>query len=375
MKNILLILLTILIVVIGYFLYLYSQAKNLSFVQPLFEIVYFRELQEEVKDSENISIFLKNLDTPWEIEFLDSSTALVTQRNGELLIIKNGEIFKNIKISEASESGEGGLLGLAIHPNFKENNFVYLYFTTQNNNKRENKVVRYTLKNDELKFDKNILLDIRGNIFHNAGKIAFGPDGMLYITAGDALDEPASQDKNELAGKILRVTDSGDIPTDNPFGNAVYSLGHRNPQGLTWDSENNLWSTEHGQSGLVSGLDELNKIVKGGNYGWPNYRGNSNSEGFIAPEIHSGTETWAPGDAEFYKGDIYFTGLRGEALYKYNLQTKELKKYLSNEYGRLRALTIGPDGFFYISTSNRDGRGTPKENDDKIIKLNPEILK
>jgi glucose/arabinose dehydrogenase len=370
MKKVIIILIFLFIGISGYFLYLnYINQKSLpGSTVPINQII-------EIKTEQDIAIFIENLDVPWEIAFIDAQTLLVTERKGNLLLFKNQKIIKSFPITETNQSGEGGLLGIAIHPKFKENNFIYLYVTTIQNNKRENRVLRYTLKDEVLKFDRNILTDIRANIFHNAGKISFGPDGYLYVTAGDALDEPAAQDRNQLAGKILRITDVGGIPEDNPFDNPVYSLGHRNPQGLTWDQEGNLWSTEHGQSGAVSGLDELNKIMKGMNYGWPDYRGFQNADGFVSPEIHSGKETWAPGDSEFYKGIIYFTGLKGEALYGYNPTNKELKKYLAGEYGRLRALTLGPDGFFYISTSNRDGRGTPKQKDDKIIKVNPEILK
>jgi len=324
---------------------------------------------------DDVSIYFQNLNVPWEIAFLSENKMIVTERDGNLLLIENKQISQTFKISEVSQSGEGGLLGIAVHPNFKENNFIYLYYTISKDSKRENRVVRYTLKDNNLIFNKIILSDIRANIYHNAGKIEFGPDGYLYVTAGDALDEPAAQDTKQLAGKILRVTEEGGIPSDNPFNSYVYSLGHRNPQGLTWDDSGNLWSTEHGQSGVVSGLDELNKIQKGGNYGWPNFRGNQNADNFISPEIHSGNETWAPGDTEYYEGNIFFTGLRGEALYKYNLDTKELKKYFTNEYGRLRAITLGPDNYFYVTTSNRDGRGTPKDKDDKIIRINPQSLK
>ncbi len=370
MKKLIFIFLILTLGASGYYLYL-------NFLNQKFLPGFTEPITQKIENitQKDVSIFLENLDVPWEVAFIDIETLLVTERKGNLLLIKNQKIIKSFPITETNQSGEGGLLGIAIHPKFKENNFIYLYVTTIQNNKRENRVLRYTLKDELLKFDRNILTDIRANIFHNAGKISFGPDGFLYITAGDALDEPAAQDRNQLAGKILRVTDEGRTPEDNPFGNQIYSIGHRNPQGLTWDKDGNLWSTEHGQSGAVSGLDELNKIIKGMNYGWPDYRGFQNADGFVSPEIHSGKETWAPGDTEFYNGIIYFTGLRGEALYGYNPINKELKKYFGGEYGRLRALTLGPDGFFYISTSNRDGRGTPKEKDDKIIKVNPQLLK
>jgi glucose/arabinose dehydrogenase len=365
MKNIILII-SILIVsmsVASYFYLNKSDVKEQNIISNI-------KIQEA-----GIEIYASNLEVPWEIAFLPNQDMLVTLRKGDVLLFRDKEIIKTFKISEVNAQGEGGLLGIAVHPKFNENNFVYFYYTIKNNNKYENRVERYRLINENFEKDKIILSDIRGNIFHNAGKIEFGPDGYLYVTAGDALDEPLAQDKSVLAGKILRVDENGIFPASNPFNNEVYSLGHRNPQGLTWDFEGNLWSTEHGQSGINSGQDELNKIVMGGNYGWPKLRGSQNESGFISPEVQSGDEiTWAPGDTEYYNGAIYFTGLRGAGLYKYEIETKNLSKFFDQEYGRLRAITLGPDGYFYIKTSNTDGRGLPKENDDKIIKVNPEIF-
>lgn len=326
-------------------------------------------------NKESIEIFAQDLEVPWEIAFLPNKDMLVTLRKGELLLFRNKEIIKRFTIEGVSSQGEGGLLGIAVHPEFEKNNYVYLYYTIKTSNKFENKVERFKLKESNLEKDKIILNDIRGNIYHNAGKIAFGPDNYLYITAGDALDEPLAQNKSVFAGKILRVDEDGKFPKDNPFNNEIYSFGHRNPQGLTWDNEENLWSTEHGQSGLNSGQDELNKIKLGGNYGWPLARGSQELSSFISPIIQSGDKvTWAPGDTEYYAGNIFFTGLRGAGIYRYDILGKNLSKYLDNEYGRLRAITLSPDGYFYVTTSNRDGRGTSRENDDKILKINPQIF-
>jgi glucose/arabinose dehydrogenase len=325
--------------------------------------------------NENIEVIATNLEVPWEIAFLPTKEMLVTLRKGDLLVFNNNNLVKSFPIEGVSSQGEGGLLGIAVHPQFESNNYLYLYYTIQNGQRYENKVERFLYRNEELTKDKLILEDIRGNIYHNAGKIAFGPDGYLYITAGDALDEPLAQNKSVLAGKILRITDEGEIPSDNPYQNEVYSLGHRNPQGLTWDTNGRLWSSEHGQSGVNSGQDELNLISKGANYGWPLARGSQNFPAYESPIVQSGDSvTWAPGDTEYYAGNIFFTGLRGAGIYKYNILGKNLVKYLDNEFGRLRAITLGPDGNFYLTTSNRDGRGSPQEGDDKILKINPKIF-
>jgi glucose/arabinose dehydrogenase len=332
----------------------------------------FSNLQTNGQD---IEIVAENLEVPWEVAFLPNQDMLVTLRKGELLVFRNKEIISRFNIEGVNSEGEGGLLGIAVHPDYEQNKFIYLYYTTKNNKNFENKIERFKLTNNNLEKDRLILKDIRGNIYHNAGKIAFGPDSYLYVTAGDALDEPLAQNKSVLAGKILRIDSEGKFPKENPFNNEVYSYGHRNPQGLTWDNEGNLWSTEHGQSGLNSGQDELNKIKIGSNYGWPIARGSQEFSSYISPIIQSGDKiTWAPGDTEYYAGNIFFTGLRGSGIYKYDILGKNLSKFLENDYGRLRAIIIGPDGYFYVTTSNRDGRGSPKDGDDKILRINPKIF-
>ena len=223
---------------------------------------------------------------------------------------------------------------------------------------------------------KIILANLPGAQYHDGGRIEFGPDGLLYVTVGDAGKASQAQDLNFLGGKILRLNDDGSIPTDNPIATSlVYSVGHRNPQGLAWDNTGQLWATEHGRSGVLTGLDELNLIKPGQNYGWPTIQGDQTKAGLVAPVSHSGPDiTWAPGDAIYLNDSIFFTGLRGEALYQYNIKTKQITSHFYRDFGRLRALIIGPDGFIYISTSNTDGRGEIKTEDDKIIKINPTIF-
>lgn len=328
-------------------------------------------------ESGDIGVVSSNLDIPWTIAELPDGDFLVTERPGTLKRIgKNQQTFE---ISGVEHSGEGGLLGLVLHPDFSNNKKIYLYLTTKTGGGLTNRVESYIYSNNNLSNKTTIIERIPGASFHDGGFMAFGLDGKLYITTGDAGNEQNAQDTASLSGKILRLNDDGSTPADNPFGNAVYSYGHRNPQGLTWDNQGRLWSSEHGPSGANSGNDEINLIKKGGNYGWPVIRGQQTKQGMISPIIESGTdETWAPGAIAYLDGSLYFNGLRGQTLYQAKIISDnelQLKSHLRENYGRLRAITIGSDGFIYISTSNRDGRGEVNKDDDKIIKINPDFLK
>ena len=322
------------------------------------------------QENGNFEIVVEDLNIPWEIKFLPNGEMLITERPGNLVRI--GENKKIIRIEGVKHIGEGGLLGLALHPEFEQNNFIYLYLTSNVNGGIENRVERYKINlEDNLLEDKKVILSgIPGASYHDGGKIEFGHDGYLYITTGDAGNPDSSQDVESLAGKILRINDDGKIVDGNPFNNEVYSYGHRNPQGLAWDEEGNLWSTEHGRSGILSGFDELNFIEKGKNYGWDIIQGDETKEGMETPILHSGSSTtWAPAGAAFFNGNIFFTGLRGKTLYQYNIEEKTLTKHFANQFGRLRAITVN-EGYLYISTSNRDGRGSVNKGDDKIIRFN-----
>jgi glucose/arabinose dehydrogenase len=316
-------------------------------------------------------VIAENLEIPWDIVFLPNSEILVSERPGR--IVSLGKKTQAVQMKNIQIYGESGLLGMTLHPNFKQNQFIYLYYTTKKNGNVYNRVERYVYKEGKL-IDPTLIIDeIPGAIYHDGGRIAFGPDGYLYITTGDANQAHLAQNVNSLAGKILRVKDDGRIPEDNPFGNAVYSYGHRNPQGLTWDSSLQLWSTEHG----ASGQDEVTQIKKGANYGWPVIRGDEKKEGMQSPVLHSGDDTWAPASALYWKGSIFFGGLRGQALFEAKIDKNpiELSAHFKNQFGRIRTVSMGPDGYFYILTSNRDGRGFPKKNDDRIIRIDPEIFR
>lgn len=326
-----------------------------------------------------VSRAAEGLMIPWDIAFLPDGDLLVTERTGTLRRI--GAHPASFLVANVYTGGEGGLMGIAIHPNFAQNNYVYLYYTT-NENGRNNRVDRFRLESARLAFDRAIVTNIPGAQYHDGGQIDFGPDGKLYIATGDATSPNSAQDTNSLAGKILRVNDDGSIPTDNPFGNAVWSYGHRNPQGLAWDDRGRLYVAEHGPTGEF-GLccrDEINLIVKGGNYGWPVITGTQAREGMIAPIATSGgSATWAPSGLAFANGSLFFSGLRGMTLYELPLREDGtagvLKAHLSGAYGRLRANVIGPDGNLYLTTSNRDGRGTARTGDDKVLRVYPDFLK
>lgn len=328
-----------------------------------------------------VEVIAKNLIVPWAVAFLPDKSILVTERLGRVRLINNdGNILPNplLTIKEVKQIGEGGLLGVAVHPEFNNNHYVYFYYTYGGNGDNTlNRVVRYKYEDQTLKDEKIIVEGIPGGIFHDGGRIKFGPDKYLYITTGDATKSSLSQDKSSLAGKILRVTDQGQATPGNPFGSLVYSYGHRNPQGITWDEKGRLWATEHGRSGVLSGLDELNLIEPGKNYGWPDIQGDEKREGMVTPIINSGpSTTWAPAGAAYFNGSIYFGGLRGQTLYQavINGNSATLKEHFKGEFGRIREVVLGPDNLLYISTSNRDGRGKPSSDDDRIIRVDPSKL-
>lgn len=313
---------------------------------------------------------------PWDVAFLPGGDMILTERTG--LFRRSGSENIAVRLDEVLHTGEGGLMGIAVHPDFSSNHFIYLYYTTQDNSSH-NRIERFKLEGSQLIKDRIILDNIPASLYHDGGQIAFGPDGMLYVTTGDASQPSLSQDLNSLAGKTLRLTPDGDIPSDNPFGTAVWSYGHRNAQGLAWDDRGRLWETEHGRSGAASGYDELNLIDKAANYGWPNIQGDEGAVGMERPVIHSGpTTTWAPSGMAYKGGSIFFAGLRGETLYEAIItadgSVSGFREHLKGDYGRLRAVTVGPDGHLYVSTSNRDGRASVREGDDKVLRVHPDFL-
>lgn len=352
---------------------LFQRQKNI----PQFQKVDQRKLtDEELANIPLLSTVARNLEIPWAIAFLPNDQILVTERPGRVrLINKDGNLQDSpiAEIDAVKTIGEGGLHGIAVYPDFQSNHFIYLYYTYgESGNQTLNRVSRFTFDGQSLTGEKIIVDGIPGAQFHDGGRIKFGPDNLLYITTGDALNPSQSQDINSLAGKILRVTEDGRSLPDNPFGNFVYSYGHRNPQGITWDSQNRLWETEHGQSAT----DELNLIEPRQNYGWPTIRGDQIQQGLVSPIKHSGSNTWAPAGAAYLNGSIFFAGLRGQALFEAKIENGSvtLIEHFKNQLGRLREVVVGPDNMLYITTSNRDGRGIPTNGDDQIIRVNPTKL-
>lgn len=329
------------------------------------------KILSQTKVQADTTMVADKLEVPWALDFLPDHSILFTERPGRVRQITSGGVLleKPIYIvRDVKATGEGGLLGIAIDPQFSKNHFIYLYYTyKETSGNTLNKVVRYVYANNALTDSMVIVPNIPGNLFHNGGRLKFGPDGYLYITTGDSQQPSFAQDKNKIAGKILRVSNDGKPAPGNPFKNLVYSYGHRNPQGLAWDESGNLWEAEHGSSAK----DEINKIMIGENYGWPTITGSTQKMGMMTPIINSGKNTWAPSGLVYLNPYLYFAGLRGNALFRYNTKNKELKEYLNGVYGRLRDVVLGPDGFLYITTSNMDGRALTHLNGDKIIRIDP----
>ncbi|GAA0597495.1 sorbosone dehydrogenase family protein [Virgibacillus siamensis] len=318
----------------------------------------------ETTDSEQgFKVIAQNLDEPWEI-VKNGEAIYISERTGSIVKIQDGE--KNrmpVELSaDLSNQPEAGLLGIAFPDNFSETRTAYAYYSYQENEKYYQRVVIIQAKNTKWT-EMEILLDkIPGGTFHQGGRIEIGPDNKLYITTGDATTPELAQDKGSLAGKILRVNIDGSVPEDNPFTDSyVYSYGHRNPQGLAWNEDNQLYATEHGSSAH----DEINRIIKGENYGWPAIRGDETEADMKEPVIHSGSDTWAPSGMTFFNGDFYFASLAGEGLRRFDPENKEQELVVS-DVGRVRDALAADNGIYFI-TNNTDGRGKPAEKDDRLL--------
>ncbi|MGY5144317.1 MAG: PQQ-dependent sugar dehydrogenase [Candidatus Nitrosopumilus sp. bin_32a] len=352
----------------------------------LFFIIPLAYAQDYPEYGVSVETVAENLTIPWSINWTPNGDILFTERNGNLRIIQDGQLLEKPLLSLDVGGVEGGMLGLAVDPNFEENNFIYIYYTYNEFLTTTNKLVRFQLTDNTLTEEKTLLDGIPGGPFHDGGRIQFGPDGKLYVTTGEAANPSLAQDLNSLGGKILRINSDGTIPEDNPWkDSAIFSIGHRNPQGIDWDESGNMVATEHGPSGWRGiAHDEINVIIPGTNYGWPDIIGDETKEGLQNPILHTGDDTWAPSGVEFYYGDKipdwtgkYFVAtLRGSHLHviDFDLQNNTVlhhEKLFQDEFGRLRDVATGPDGYLYILTSNQDGRGSPSSNDDRILRIIP----
>ena len=308
------------------------------------------------------------LEVPWGLAFLPRGGALVSERDSGRILLADGRgsTTQVATIRDIDPAGEGGLLGLALEPG-PDPVWLYAYYTGL----QDNRVVRMAWDGSELGPAQAILTGIPKNTFHDGGRIAFGPDGMLYVATGDAGDESAAQDLDSLAGKVLRVSPDGGIPEDNPFpGSPVFTLGHRNVQGLAFDTQGRLWASEFG----AKDADELNMLTAGGNYGWPIVEGKGSDPAYIDPvTTWEPTSTASPSGIAVFDGSVYVASLRGQKLWQVPLSGDDAYRAAAvplPDLGRLRTVAATPDGrSLWLSTSNRDGRGDPSPRDDRIIVL------
>jgi aldose sugar dehydrogenase len=332
------------------------------------------------------------LEVPWSIVFVPDGRVFVTERRGRIRVIEGGRLRPEpfAAVAEVEPSGESGLMGLVLHPNFAENHLLYLSYAYRTSQGQRVRVVRYRETGSGLADPKVIVEDIPAAPNHAGCRLAFGPDGKLYVTTGDATERELAQRLDSLAGKTLRLGDDGSIPTDNPFVGQrgarpeIWTYGHRNSQGIAWQPGTGLmFQTEHGPSGFdgPGGGDEVNIVERGKNYGWPLIHHRQSREGLESPILEF-TPAVAPASGMFYtgsafpalRGNFLFGCLRGECIVRVVLDGRRVvssERLLEGVYGRIRDVVQGPDGAIYFSTSNRDGRGSPVREDDRILKLVP----
>lgn len=338
---------------------------------------------------DEITAVVRGLDTIWEVAFSPDDRLFLTERKGTILTLTPGSQEPDTWARPpAAESGEAGLMGLALHPAFPDQPYVYVCHTYRpDEGGLQNKIVRYTDQGDGTGGSPTVLLEgIDGAGIHDGCRLGFGPDGLLYATMGDAADASKAQDPETLNGKTLRLTDEGRVPEANPFGNPVFTLGHRNPQGLAFHPSTGVpYITEHGPENH----DEVNVLEAGDNYGWPHVRGQADGGGEYHPAIWTSgdSRTVAPAGAAFIDAEgssiheaFVFATLKASQLHAITLdeedptEVTDERVLLEDRFGRLRAVAWGPDDALYISTSNEDGRGQPGPNDDRLIRVPLPVL-
>ncbi len=336
-----------------------------------------------------VEVVASNLEVPWAIAFAPDGRIFFTERPGRVRVIENGKLRTEpvATIQDVEQTGESGLMDLTLHPQFSGNRFLYLAYAYRSEGQRV-RVVRYRESGNSLAEPKVIIENIPAARFHAGTRVRFGPDGKLYITTGDATERQLAQQLSSLAGKTLRLNDDGSVPPDNPFVNQpnrraeIWSYGHRNAQGIAWQPGTGLqFQTEHGPSGFdgPGGGDEVNIVERGKNYGWPAIHHEQTQKGMESPLLEF-TPAVAPASAMFYngsdfpqfRGNFFFGNLRGESIIRVVLDTRRVmsqERMLEKQYGRIREVAQGVDGAIYFSTSNRDGRGNPASDDDRILRL------
>ncbi len=331
------------------------------------------------------------LEVPWGFAFLPDGNMIFTERPGRVRFIEKGKLRQEpiFAVPDVEPSSESGLMDVSLHPKFTDNKFVYLAYAYRGDGNRV-KVVRYKFDDSKLIEPKTIIENLPAAPNHAGTRARFGPDGKLYVTTGDATDREIAQQMNSLGGKTLRLNDDGTVPQDNPFVNQknarpeIWTVGHRNAQGLAWQPGSNLmFQTEHGPSGFDGrgGGDEVNIVERGKNYGWAEISHKETKAGLESPLLEY-TPACAPASGMFYsgaafpdfKGNFFLGCLRGTRIVRVVLNGRTVvtqEDLLKGVYGRIREMAEGPDGFIYFSTSNRDGRGSSANDDDRILRLVP----
>lgn len=314
-------------------------------------------------------VLVTGLTSPWGLAFLPDGDALVTERDtGRVLrLTPAGTVTDLGTVPGVRHGGEGGLLGIAVDP--ADPGTVFVYLTTA----QDNRVQRMRLTGDVLQPGPVVLEGIPSAANHDGGRLAFGPDGFLYVTTGDAGDPSRSQDVASLGGKILRVDRDGEPAPGNPFGGSpVWSLGHRNVQGIGWDAQGRMYASELGHNTF----DELNRIEPGANYGWPAVEGAGGVDGFVDPLVQWSTDEASPSGLAVTDDAVYLAALRGRSLWRVRLVdglVGEPERLLAGEYGRLRAVVPDPAGNLWLLTSNVS-RGEPAPDDDRVVVIDPGTL-
>ena len=332
------------------------------------------------------------LEVPWSIVWAPDGRMIVTERPGRVRVVEKGTLKPQplYVVTDVEQTGESGLMSVALHPQFSSNRFIYLSYAYTSNDGISVRVIRLRETPEGLVDRKVIIENIPAAQYHAGCRLRFGPDGKLFVTTGDQTRRELAQRLDSLAGKTLRLNEDGTVPQDNPFvgqQNArpeIWSIGHRNAQGLDFQPGSNLmFQTEHGPSRFdgPEGGDEVNIVEKGKNYGWPVIHHTQSRAGMESPLLEY-TPACAPASGAFYrgsvlanfKGNFFFGCLRGERLQRVILDGRRVvsQEELAKDYGRIRDVAEGPDGFLYFSTSNRDGRGRPTQDDDRIMRIVPQ---